>query len=128
MASQTPQTHTPLRSLRPQQVNCRHLFSNRIEEPEPSEDELAATSFSYPTATSSHPDKQSDYNDLADITEDSETSEYELAMPTYMKPTPPKRPSEGSKKALKLPAIVRVHLVRSIVSRNRFQLSMVVET
>ncbi len=77
------------------------LFSNRIEEPEPSEDELTATSFSYPTATSfSYPDKQSDYNNLADITEDSETSEDELAMPTYMKPTPSKkRPSEGSKKA-----------------------------
>lgn len=75
-------------------------FSNRVEEPEPSEDELGATSFSHPGATSfSYPTKKSEYNDLVDITEESETSADEVDLPTYTKPTPSKkRPSKGSKK------------------------------
>ena len=100
-------------------------FSNRVEEPEPSEDELAATLFSYSAATSfSYTTKKSDYNDLADVTEESETSADELTMPTYMKPTPPKNVRVRDRRRLvpRLPAIVLAHAVRSIVPRNRFQL------
>lgn len=73
-------------------------LSNVIER---SKDELIATSFSYPAATSfSYPDQQSDYHDLAGITEESETSTDEVAMPTHIAPAPSKkRPSKGSKKA-----------------------------
>jgi hypothetical protein len=60
------------------------------EAAEPSKDELT-TSFSYSA-------KWSNYNCISNITEESETSTDEVAMPTHTKSTPAKKASKRSEK------------------------------
>jgi hypothetical protein len=64
-----------------------------VEESQTSVDELAATSF--------YPVEESDYNDLSNITEESETSADEPALDTPVNPTPSKKcPGKGLEKTV----------------------------
>jgi hypothetical protein len=66
--------------------------ANELEEPEPSQDELA-TSFYTAATSSSHQVEESDYDDLLDIVEEPEISADELELDTPVEPTPSRKHS-----------------------------------